>query len=166
MASETTARMRRGVEATWQGCGWPTRGSRGAQGADTLQEATRVHAVHADARVGRHVARRGVGIWRAHGLVGPGKMIGAVTQLRYTTPIFTHVISTSFFREGLCSHTIVFCRLRGGRAIVGFGQDDDDCVDPSPRDHQWSTCGKYRVSGCNLRAYLKPRGDAWSVRSP
>ena len=27
--------------------------------------------VHADAREGRHVASR-VGIWRAHGLVGPG----------------------------------------------------------------------------------------------
>ena len=40
----TTARMRRGTEATWQGRGWPTRGAGGAQGADTLQEATRVHA--------------------------------------------------------------------------------------------------------------------------
>ena len=27
--------------------------------------------VHSNARVGHHVARR-VGIWRAHGLVGPG----------------------------------------------------------------------------------------------
>ena len=35
--------------------------------------------VLADTRVGRQVAR-GVGIWRAHGLVGPGKMIGAVTR--------------------------------------------------------------------------------------
>ena len=40
----TTARMRRGSEATWQGCRWPTRGAGGAQGADTWQEATRVHA--------------------------------------------------------------------------------------------------------------------------
>ena len=68
--------MRRGSEATWQGCRWPTRGAGGAQAADTWQEATRVHA---EARVGRHVAR-GVGIRRAHVLVGPGKMIGAVTQ--------------------------------------------------------------------------------------
>ena len=51
-----TARMRRGTEAMWQGRGWPTRGPGGAQGADTWQEATRVHA---DARVGRHVAGEG-----------------------------------------------------------------------------------------------------------
>ena len=49
----TTARMRPGTEATWQGRGWPTRGAGGAKGADTWQEATRVHA---DACVGRHVA--------------------------------------------------------------------------------------------------------------
>ena len=63
--------------------------------------------------------------------------------MRYRAPGFNLVISTVFFHVGLCSHTIVFCRLRGGSAIVGFGQDDDDHVDPSPRDHQWSTCGKY-----------------------
>ena len=49
----TTARMRRGSEATWQGRGWPTRGASGAQGADTWQEATRDHE---DAREGRHMA--------------------------------------------------------------------------------------------------------------
>ena len=43
VACGTTARMRRGAEATWQGCGWPTRGTGGAQGADTWQEAKRVH---------------------------------------------------------------------------------------------------------------------------
>ena len=48
----------RGTEATWQGRGWPTRGAGGAQGVDTLQEATRVHA---DTREGRHVARRSAG---------------------------------------------------------------------------------------------------------
>ena len=40
----TTARVRRGAKATWQSRGWPTRGAGGAQGADTWQEATRVHA--------------------------------------------------------------------------------------------------------------------------
>ena len=44
MARKTTARMRRGTKATWQGHGWPTPGASGAQGADTWQEATRVHA--------------------------------------------------------------------------------------------------------------------------
>ena len=53
MARKTTARMRRGTEAMWQGRGWPKRGAGGAQGADTWQEATRVHA---GARVGHHLA--------------------------------------------------------------------------------------------------------------
>ena len=44
------ARMRRGTEATWQGRAWPTQG---AGGANTWQEATRVHA---NAREGRHLA--------------------------------------------------------------------------------------------------------------
>ena len=44
VARGTTARERRGAEATWQSRGWPTRGVGGAQGADTWQEATRVHA--------------------------------------------------------------------------------------------------------------------------
>ena len=44
VALGTTARMRRGTAATWQGRGLPTRGAGGAQGANTWQEATRVHA--------------------------------------------------------------------------------------------------------------------------
>ena len=68
VACKTTARVRRDAEATWQSRGWPTRGAGGAQGADTWQEATRVHA---DAREGRHMAGK-VGRWRAHGIVGPG----------------------------------------------------------------------------------------------
>ena len=72
MTRGTTARVRRGAEATWQSRGWPTQSTRGAQGANTWQEATRVHAVHVGARVGRHVAGGGVGRWRADGLVGPG----------------------------------------------------------------------------------------------
>ena len=50
VARGTSPRMRRGTEATWQGREWPTRG---VGGADTWQEATRVHT---DAREGRHVA--------------------------------------------------------------------------------------------------------------
>ena len=50
------ARMRRGVEATWQGCAWPRRG---AGGADTWQEATQVHT---DAHEERHVAKGGVDV--------------------------------------------------------------------------------------------------------
>ena len=80
VARETTVRMRRGTKATWQGRGWPTRGAGGAQDADTWQEATRVHAGPRGRSCGAPRGRRGVGIWRAHELVGPSKMIGAVTQ--------------------------------------------------------------------------------------
>ena len=51
VARGTSAPMRRGTEATWQGRAWPTRG---ASGVDTWQVAKRVHA---DAREGRHVVR-------------------------------------------------------------------------------------------------------------
>ena len=87
-----------------------------AQGADTWQEATRVHA---DAHVGRHVAGRGVDIWRTRGLVGLGKMLGAITQLRYPAPIFKLDFTHFFFRVGLCSHTFLFCRRCGDMAGVG-----------------------------------------------
>ena len=63
------ARMRHGSEATWQGRAWPMRGAGGTNGANTWQEATRVHA---NAREGCHVVSGEVGIWRAHGLVGLG----------------------------------------------------------------------------------------------
>ena len=93
-----TALMRRGTEATWQGSGWPARGVGGTQGADTWEEATRVHA---DAREGRHVVD-GAGSWRAHGIVGSSKIVGAVTRKRYTAPQFILNILQNFFREGLC----------------------------------------------------------------
>ena len=56
MARGTTARVRHGTEATWKSRGWPMRSAGGAQGADTWQEATRVHAIHVGACVGRHMA--------------------------------------------------------------------------------------------------------------
>ena len=98
VARGTTAQMRPDTEATWQGHGWPTRGAGGAQGANMWQEATRVHA---DACVGCQVAR-GVGIWRTHGLVGPSKMIGAVTRKRYTAQQFNLDFLHIFFRVELC----------------------------------------------------------------
>ena len=50
VACGSTAPLRRGAEATWQG-------ACGASGADAWQEATRT--VHVGARVGRHVAAGG-----------------------------------------------------------------------------------------------------------
>ena len=64
--------------------------------------------VHADARVGRHVAKR-VGIWRPYGTVGPGKMFGALTQMRYRAPTFKLKFFCFLFRVGLCpTHFLPF----------------------------------------------------------
>ena len=135
---ETTARMRRDAEATWQGRGWPTRGPGSAQSADTWQEATRVHVGPRGCPCG--VPRgRGVGVWRAHGLVGNGKFIGAVMQM-LTAPL--HYIGASsifFFRVGLCPHGNYLCRTRGASRGIGFDREEErfiDRVDPSPCDHQ------------------------------
>ena len=45
---------------------------------------------------------QGVSRWRAHGLVGPGKMIGAVTRKRYTAPQFNLDLFHLSFCVGLC----------------------------------------------------------------
>ena len=104
MVRGTTARSRRGAEAMWQSRGWPTRGAGGTQGADMWQEATRVHGSTRTPVWGATWQER-VGIWRAHGLVGPGKKFGAVTQMRYRTLTFKLNILHVLFRVGLCSHT-------------------------------------------------------------
>ena len=59
VARRTTARMQCGTEATWQGRGWPTRGAGGAQGVDTWQEATRVHASPRRCQCGAPRGKRG-----------------------------------------------------------------------------------------------------------
>ena len=82
---------------------------------------------------------QGVGIWRAHGLVGPGKFIGAVTQM-LTAPL--HYIGASsihFFRVALCPHGKYLCRTRGATRRVRFDREEDrfnDRMEPSQRDHQ------------------------------
>ena len=122
--------------------------------------------VHVGARVGCHVAGK-VGKWRAHGLVGPGKMLGAVTQMRYRAPHFIDDLFVFSFRVGLCSHTTyLFCRWRGRTTRVGFHQDDGDRVDPSPRDRQLGTCAKSVLSDGDRKAYLLTRGIARIVRFP
>ena len=86
--------MRRGIEATWQGRTWPTRG---VGSVDTRQEAMRTPA-------------RGA-MWQGGWKVkGPGKYIGAVTQM-LTAPLpFIVVISIYFVRVRLCSRRFFFCR--------------------------------------------------------
>ena len=110
MARGTPARMRCGAEATWQGRGWPTRGAGGALHADTWQEATSVHGSPQTPMWGATWRQR-VGIWRAHGIVGPGKIVGAVTGKRYTAPQFILNNVKNFFRVGLCpTHILSYAR--------------------------------------------------------
>ena len=55
------ARMRRGMQGHVAGSRGPTWGAGGTQGVDTWQEATQVTRVHADTRVGRHMAEGSTG---------------------------------------------------------------------------------------------------------
>ena len=92
------------------------------------------------------------------GLVGPGKELGAVTQMRYRTQLFKLTFLCFFFRVGLCSHTVLtFCRQRGRTAGVGFDQDGGDLVDPSPRDLNYNTCTKSDLSEVTYLSF----GDKW-----
>ena len=54
----------------------------------------------------RHVVVWEAGRWWAHGLVGPSKSIGAVTQSCYATLPYILTKFTDFFRVGLCSREI------------------------------------------------------------
>ena len=74
VARGSTAPLRRGAEATWQGVCGP----RVAQVA--LTRARRPRRRSTWAPVWGATWRKGGRMWRAHGLVGPGKLFGAVTQ--------------------------------------------------------------------------------------
>ena len=81
--------------------------------------------VHADTRVGHHVACGGVGIWRAHGLVGPGKKFGAVTQMRYRASVFNLTFFKNFFCVGLCpTHFLPFVGDMDARQASDLVSDD------------------------------------------
>ena len=75
--------------------------------------------VHVDARGGATWRMR-AGRWRAHGLVGPGNNIGAVTHLRYAAPAFIRTVSPFFFSVRLCSCGVYPLQVmwqHGGRRI-------------------------------------------------
>ena len=95
---------RRGWDAALRPRDRATGGPRGAQEAQRARTRGKRPRVHVGARVGRHVAGE-VGIWRAHGLVGPSLEFGAVTQMRFHTPPFKLNVISVFFHVGLCSHT-------------------------------------------------------------
>ena len=108
VARGTTVQMRRGFEATWQGRGWPTRGAGGARRGHVAKSHATTR-VHVGARVGRHMAR-GFAYGGPTGKVGPGKKLGAVTQMRYRAPIFKRAAFNNFSRVALCPTRLIFCR--------------------------------------------------------
>ena len=69
-------------KATWQRHASPCKRLRGSEVARMRGNATRVHS---DAWVAPRGSVRGLRVM-GHGLVGPGKIIGAVTQMRYAAP--------------------------------------------------------------------------------
>ena len=74
----------------------------------------------------------GFGIWRAHGLVGPAKEFGAVTQMRYRAPTFTRAISLFLLCVGLCSNGSSLLQdtwPRCGRWIYGYQLKSVDTMD-------------------------------------
>ena len=97
--------------------------------------------VHVGARVGHHVAGKD-GSRRAHRysatLVREGG--GNANYSMLVLPLINRVLSHHFLRVGLCPTRLTFCKRRGRAVGVGFQQDGENRVDPSPRDHQYSTC--------------------------
>ena len=73
------------------------RAARGPRGEPRWPEPMRTrgrgHASPRGRPRGHHVVSEEAGIWRAHGFVGPGEYIGAVTQGRYSGP---HYILVNF----------------------------------------------------------------------
>ena len=57
--------------------------------------------VHVGAREGCHV-EEGFAYGGPTGIVGPGKNLGAVTQMRYRALLFIHAKFHYFLRVGLC----------------------------------------------------------------
>ena len=94
MARGTTARVRRGAEATWQSHGWPTRGAGGAQGAATWQGAMHPRGSTWVPEWGTTWQR--VGRWRAHGIVGPGKIVGGSNAKALHRPLIYTRYSSPF----------------------------------------------------------------------
>ena len=75
---------------------------------------------------------KGVAIWRAHWLVGPGKYIGAVTQMRTAPLSFIVTIPHLLFRVRLCPTESYLLRVTwrsSERWIDGFQVKHVDAMD-------------------------------------
>ena len=53
------------------------------------------------------------------GIVGLGKIVGAVTRKRYAAPYFILDVIYHLFRVGLCPHENLPCRTRGSFGEAG-----------------------------------------------
>ena len=89
------------------------------------------HAIHAGPRGRPCGAPRGRGSANGGptGIVGPGKMVGAVTRKRYTAPQFILDNLESFFRVGLCFLPVQDAWRLSGRQIQGHRVKCVDVVD-------------------------------------
>ena len=87
--------------------------------------------------------------WQSHGWpTGGAGGADAWQEATQTGPRGRPCGATShrFLRVGLCPTRLTFCRRRERTVGVGFHQDSGDRVDPSPRDHQSSTCANVGLS--------------------
>ena len=89
--------------------------------------------------------------------MGPGKKLGAVTQMRYRATLFNRAISTFLFRMGLCSHGISLLQVTWPHRTRQVQARTLDRVDPSPRDHPSKHVLKKETKWIKLRAYLVTR---------
>ena len=98
---------------------------------------------------GRHVASEEAGIWRAHGLVGPGEMIGTVMQVHYAPLPFICDFSSFFLCVRLCSRGTLSVQDTWRKETRRMRSRQWRCVDRvelSPRDHYHDMCTKMGIS--------------------
>ena len=83
-----------------------------------------------------HVAESQAGRWWDHGLVGPGKSIGAVMRRRYTTLPYIPTCPTNFLLVGLCSLLSFKFQATWHRVAHGCDRDGWDVSIAWTRVHQ------------------------------
>ena len=122
VARGSTAPLRRGAEATWQGACGPRRRRTGAR-----QMAGRPRATWAP-------------VWGAT-CRGAERLIRIVNR-----GILSPIYAQSFPSFNPCGtmfpHDFLFCRRRGNAMSIGCRRNGRDRVDPSPRDLHQNTCEK------------------------